>query len=95
MLFRSANGGDDEYWIGSADLMHRNLDRRVEALVRIEQKEHKDIIKKVIDAQLTDSVPCWIMQPDGTWMHRTENINGVALEDFHTQTINWYKSGDN
>ena len=94
-IFHFANGGDDEYWIGSADLMHRNLDRRVEALVRIEQKEHKDIIKKVIDAQLTDSVPCWIMQPDGTWMHRTENINGVALEDFHTQTINWYKSGDN
>ena len=50
--FYFANGGDDEYWIGSADLMHRNLDRRVEALVRIDQNDHKKLLQHSLDAQL-------------------------------------------
>ena len=91
-IFHFANGGDDEYWIGSADLMHRNLDRRVEAMVRIEQKDHKQMMQKILDLQLSDQTPCWQMQSDGSWFRVTKDSEGKELVDFHTQMINWHKS---
>ena len=91
-IFHFANGGDDEYWIGSADLMHRNLDRRVEAMVRIEQKDHKQMMQKILDLQLSDETPCWKMQSDGRWLRITRDSEGKKLVDFHTQMINWHKS---
>ena len=91
-IFHFANGGDDEYWIGSADLMHRNLDRRVEALVRIDQKDHKKILQQSLDAQLAETTPCWEMAPDGEWYRITKDRDGTPLVDFHTQMINWYES---
>jgi polyphosphate kinase len=48
-IYHFVNGGDDEFWIGSADLMHRNLDRRVESLVRIERPVHKASLQEVFD----------------------------------------------
>ena len=91
-IFHFANGGDDEYWIGSADLMHRNLDRRVEAMVRIEQKDHKQMMQKILDLQLSYQTPCWQMQSDGSWFRVTKDSEGKELVDFHTQMINWHKS---
>lgn len=91
-IFRFANGGDDEYWIGSADLMHRNLDRRVEALVRIDQIEDKEILRRSLDLQFSDTTPCWLMQPDGSWKRKLNSSDGTPLLDFHAQVINWYKS---
>ena len=91
-IFHFANGGDDEYWIGSADLMHRNLDRRIEALVRIDQKDHKKILQQSLDAQLSETTPCWEMAPDGKWNRITKDKDGTPLVDFHTQMINWYES---
>ena len=52
-----------EVWIGSADLMHRNLDRRVEALVRITAPEQIDELIKYVDLQMADSTPRGIWQP--------------------------------
>ena len=55
-----------EVWIGSADLMHRNLDRRVEALVRITAPEQIDELIKYVDLQMADSTTSWHMAADGT-----------------------------
>ena len=55
-----------EVWIGSADLMHRNLDRRVEALVRVTAPEQIDELIRYVDLQMSDSTASWHMQPDGT-----------------------------
>jgi polyphosphate kinase len=91
-----ANGGDAEWYIGSADLMDRNLDRRVEAVVPVEDSEAKARIAEIIDLMLLDDRRSWQLQRDSTWV-RTEAINGrpgtidtfetlkeLALESGHT-----------
>jgi polyphosphate kinase len=91
-IFHFTNGGEDEYWIGSADLMHRNLDRRVEAMVRIDQNSHKRTLQRALDSQLSDAIPCWELNRDGTWHRKTKDHDGTPLVDFHTQVIKWYES---
>lgn len=58
-IFHFENAGTKEYWIGSADLMHRNLDRRVESLVRIDKDSHKAQLQNIIDLSLSDDVASW------------------------------------
>ena len=70
-----------EVWIGSADLMHRNLDRRVEALVRITMPEQIDELIKYIDLQMADSTSSWHMQPDGTYVRHSKDADGRPLVD--------------
>ena len=55
------------YLIGSADLMSRNLDRRVEALVPVSDERTRMAIDKIIEANLADDRRSWALQPDGTW----------------------------
>ena len=69
------NGGDAEWYIGSADLMDRNLDRRVEAVVPVEDSEAKARIAEIIDLMLADDRRSWQLQPDATWV-RTEVLQG-------------------
>ena len=70
-----------EVWIGSADLMHRNLDRRVEALVRITAPEQVDELLKYIDLQMADSTVSWHMQPDGSYELHAKDSEGRPLVD--------------
>lgn len=70
-----------EVYIGSADLMHRNLDRRVEALVRVTAPEQIDELIKYVDLQMADSTMSWHMQPDGTYVLHTKNDEGRPLVD--------------
>ena len=70
-----------EVYIGSADLMHRNLDRRVEALVRITAPEQIDELIKYVDLQMADSTVSWHMQPDGTYVLHTKDDEGRPLVD--------------
>ena len=70
-----------EVWIGSADLMHRNLDRRVEALVRIVAPEQIDELIKYVDLQMADSTASWHMQPDGTYVRHCKDEEGRPLVD--------------
>lgn len=58
---------DEVYLIGSADLMPRNLNRRVEVLVPIEHARHRAWLDQAIDFQLADGIVCWELQPDDTW----------------------------
>ena len=70
-----------EVYIGSADLMHRNLDRRVEALVRVTAPEQVDELIKYVDLQMADSTMSWHMQPDGTYVLHTKDDEGRPLVD--------------
>jgi polyphosphate kinase len=56
-----------EYWIGSADMMHRNLDRRVETLVRVRAPELQEQLSAVLDLAFSDDIRSWELLPDNTW----------------------------
>ncbi len=70
-----------EVWIGSADLMHRNLDRRVEALVRITAPEQVQGLIDYVDLQMADTTSSWHMQPDGTYKRHSRDDQGRPLVD--------------
>ncbi len=70
-----------EVWIGSADLMHRNLDRRVEALVRITAPEQVDELIKYIDLQMADTTVSWHMGADGSYVRHSKDKDGRPLVD--------------
>ena len=59
-------GGTPEAWIGSADLMHRNLDRRVEVLVRVPAAEHVTALGELLALMADDDTTSWHLRPDGT-----------------------------
>src|SRR4051812_37304780 len=69
-VFRFGSGDDAEYWIGSADLMHRNLDRRVEALVRVTMPSGRDDLRAVLDVSMRDDIQGGALAGDGTWHRR-------------------------
>ncbi len=66
-VFRFGNDGDPQIWIGSADLMHRNLDRRVEALVRVTDPDATADLGRVLDQSMSAGVAAFDLQADGTW----------------------------
>jgi len=70
-VFRFGPGDDAEYWIGSADLMHRNLDRRVEALVRVTLPSAQRDLRQVLEFAMSDESEGWDLDGDGTWHRRT------------------------
>ncbi|GAB2923066.1 RNA degradosome polyphosphate kinase [Rhodococcus aerolatus] len=59
--------GGDEHWIGSADMMHRNLDRRVEVMVRVEDPALRRQVDEMMSSALDPATRCWVMEPDGSW----------------------------
>ena len=91
-IFHFANGGENELWIGSADLMHRNLDRRVESMVMITQTDHKRMLLRALDSYLSPTTAHWHMNTAGTWDRVTKGANGEDLSDLHQQVINWYRA---
>lgn len=62
-----SGGGEPEAWIGSADLMHRNLDRRVEVLVRVPSADHTASVGDLLAAMADDSTSSWHLRSDGVW----------------------------
>lgn len=69
-VFRFGNNGDAEFWIGSADLMHRNLDRRVEALVQVTDPVARAELDHVLGAAMSPDVDAFELAGDGTWSRR-------------------------
>ncbi|KLL12837.1 MULTISPECIES: RNA degradosome polyphosphate kinase [Protofrankia] len=76
-----------ECWIGSADMMHRNLDRRIEALVRVAQPSQQGPLKAMLDHAFSDSVAAWILRPDGTWYRRATDPDGQPLSDYQNDLM--------
>lgn len=66
-IFRFGVGSGAERWIGSADLMERNLDRRVEVVVRLDDPAHQARVDHILDLALADTASAWVLDPDGTW----------------------------
>jgi polyphosphate kinase len=87
-LFWFANDGSPSVGIGSADLMHRNLDRRVEVLVSITNPTHVSEIEELFDMAFDDGTASWHLQPDGTWIPHTTDPNGDPLLDMQEYLIN-------
>ena len=77
-VFWFANGGEPEAWIGSADMMHRNLDRRVEVLVRLPGDESLRPVTDLLELAFDDDTSAWELHRDGTW---TPNDGGVHLQE--------------
>jgi polyphosphate kinase len=75
-VFYFVNGGRPEWYIGSADLMERNLDRRVEAVVPVEDPEAQQRIAELMDVAFSDDRRSWQLLADGAY-HRTEDLDGV------------------
>jgi polyphosphate kinase len=67
-VFYVANDGDPEYWIGSSDLMHRNLDRRVEVLCRVSDPTATAHLRMCLDLAFSPDTSAWELQPDGQWV---------------------------
>jgi polyphosphate kinase len=67
-IFYVANDGQPEYWIGSADLMHRNLDRRVEVLCPVRDPVATDYLRYCLDLAFSPDTAAWELQPDGRWV---------------------------
>ena len=69
-LFYFANGGAEEYFIGSADWMPRNFMRRVEAIVPVEDPALHLRLRSLVDLLLSDNRQAWDLHSDGTWVQR-------------------------
>ena len=89
-IYHFTNAGKDEYWIGSADLMERNLDRRVESLIRIDRKEHQHRLQEILDLGLSDQTSSWSLT--GTnWSRESSDDTGQSRADVHAVLIEHYR----
>ena len=86
-LFWFANGGQASVGIGSADLMHRNLDRRVETLASITNPAHVAEIEGLFELAFDPGTAAWLLNPDGTWTQRTTDASGEPLSDMQAHLI--------
>jgi len=90
-IFNFANGGEDEIYIGSADLMDRNLNRRVESLVQITRPEHKKELIKVFDLYVSSTTSGWHLLPTGKWLKVDKAPDGSPLNDLQATMIDSYR----
>ena len=91
-IFHFANGGDDEIYIGSADLMDRNLNRRVESLVKITRAEHKKALISIFDKYVSSNTAASHLLPNGKWLKVDKDANGTKLFDLQAMMIDSYRA---
>jgi polyphosphate kinase len=81
----------DEFWIGSADMMHRNLDRRVEVMAQVKDRRLTAYLGEMFDSTMDPETRCWELGPDGQWTpapregHKVRD-HQVWLMDKHRQS---------
>jgi polyphosphate kinase len=78
-IYYFANGGNEEIYIGSADMMHRNLDRRVETLVKLEMPEIRDRVRGVLELAFADQEYAWSLDGRGHWAPLEPPTDGPAV----------------
>ncbi len=86
-IFEFGNAGSPEVWIGSADLMHRNLDRRVEVLVRLGSPTHVQQLSDLIDMAFDPGMSTWHLDSQGGWQRVHLRDDGAPLRDIHAVLI--------
>lgn len=80
-IFAFHNDGDPQVYIGSADMMHRNLDRRIEALIRLTDAAHLAQINDLFDTTMSEDTASWHLQPSGDWLRVHQDEKGEPLAD--------------
>jgi polyphosphate kinase len=87
-VFAFGQGEEEEIYLGSADLMQRNFDRRVEQLFPLREKRHREKIRRLLELQLADTANAWELKPDGSFerLHSKEgeeplDSQAVLLEE--------------
>jgi polyphosphate kinase len=79
-IYHFAHGRDGgEFYLGSADLMPRNLDRRVEVVFPVEDEELCERLEHILELGLADDTEAWDLLPDGTWV-RTPSVRGESVQ---------------
>jgi polyphosphate kinase len=86
-IYYFRNGGADEYFIGSADMMHRNLDRRVEALVRIDAQKHRETLSDILDDSFSENYSTWKLDENNNWVRSVKDVDGKYLVNFQDHFI--------
>ena len=82
-IFYFYNDGNEEYYIGSADWMPRNLDKRVELTTPVEDEDIKKKLKHILEVYMNDNKNAYYMQPDGSY--KKLNTSGKTIISSHTQ----------
>jgi polyphosphate kinase len=85
-VFAFLNAGDPVVYIGSADMMHRNLDRRIEVLIRLSESRHIDQVQDHLERGMSDEVASWHLDSDGHWQRRATTESGDRLVDIQEQS---------
>ena len=85
-IYHFVAGGEEEYWIGSSDLMHRNLDRRVESLLRIEKIQHKELLREIFEVSLSPDTSSW-QQIGSEWSRKKQK------QDIQEYLMHKYENG--
>jgi polyphosphate kinase len=86
-IFWFDNGGKPTVYIGSADMMHRNLDRRIEALLQITDRQHIDQLDRQFTRGMSDDMQSWLLASEGTWERRSHAQDGSTLGDVQNETM--------
>lgn len=86
-IFYFHNDGEPEYFIGSADIMDRNLNRRIETLVRIERKSHQDSIDEILNQSFNDEFTHWSMDSNDKWQHFKSKVINAGFQEYFIDKI--------
>ena len=90
-IFAFENGGEPEVYIGSADMMHRNLDRRVEALVRVTSQKHVRELLSLFELAMDERVSSWHLGEGGVWTRHSVDGEGNPLIDLQDRRMSTIK----
>jgi polyphosphate kinase len=85
--FGTGEDEDSEVWIGSADLMHRNLNRRVEALVTVTDPAQRAALRDLIALAMDETTASWWLDGDGTWTRHHQDSSGQPLRDLQQHLL--------
>ena len=91
-IYNFHNDGAPEYLIGSADIMGRNLDRRIETLVSLNNETHKNELAYILDKTFSDEFAHWSMDENDKWIYVSKDLAGVKLKDFQEHFLERYQN---
>ena len=90
-VFWFENGGEPQAWIGSADMMHRNLDRRVEVLVQVPRADHVQQLGELLDLGFDEGMASWWLDGDGDWERHHLDDDGEPLRDLQPSLVSMHR----